>query len=666
MKKRSLKFKLIVGGILAAIVPLTVVGVFSVTKASNALLESGKSEVLQIAQDLAGMTELYLEQEIKFAKSLAVAPLVQDAAAKVNESGLDNALENVKALDNFLATTFKEAGAAYELFVLTDKNGITIADSLNGAMREKKISIADREYFQTAKSGNLNIGSPVKSKVTGNPVSAVAVPLKSSSGEFMGIFATILKLDILSDKITGVKLGQTGYPFLVDKNSIVLAHPNKDFIMALNLKTTAGMESFASKVLSGKSGVDQYTFKGVKKVSGFAPVPAAGWGLGVTQNEDEFMTAVYEIRNMIFIVGAFFLIITVLFVLWFVRGIMAQLGNDPSEIARIADSIAKGDLTIEFDVDDKKITGVYANMKQMTQNLTLMFKDITGGVRTLTSSSTELSTISTQMAQGAEHTSERANSVASAAEEMATGMNSVAAAAEQTTANLQMIVSAAEEMSATINEIAKNTTKGSHTTSEAVDKAGHISRKVQELGKAASEISKVTETIADISEQTNLLALNATIEAARAGEAGKGFAVVAAEIKALAHQTAEATEEISSKIGNVQTTTQESVQAIESIVNIINEINTIVTSVAAAIEEQSATTQEISNNVSQAAAGVQEVNENVNQTSAVAGEVTADIHKVSQAADEMKTGSLQVNESAGELSKLAENLNEMVGRFKLK
>jgi len=666
MKKRSLKFKLIVGGVLAAIVPLTVIGVFSINKASQALLETGEAEVRQVALDLANMTQLYLAQEVNFAKAIAVAPLVMDAAAKVSENGLDNALENVKTLDRFFATTFNEAGSDYETFILADKNGTTIADSLNGALREKKISIADREYFQTAKSGSLNISSPIKSKATGKPVCVIAVPLKSESGEFLGIFATILKLDILSDKITEVKLGQTGYPYLVDKNGTTIAHPKKEFILELNLKTIQGMESITSKILSGKSGIDRYTFKGVKKISGFAPVPITGWGLGVTQNEDELMTLVYEIRNMIFIVGAIFLIVTILCVLWFVRGIMAQLGNDPSEIARIADSIARGDLTVEFDVDDTKITGVYANMKKMTQNLTLMFEDITGGVRTLSSSSTELSAISAQMAQGSEHTSERSNNVASAAEEMATSMNSVAAAAEQTTANLQMIVSAAEEMSATINEISRNTAKGSHTTSEAVEKAGHISRKVQELGMAASEISKVTETIADISEQTNLLALNATIEAARAGEAGKGFAVVAAEIKALAHQTADATKEISSKIENVQASTRESVGAIASIVDIINEINTIVTSVAAAIEEQSATTQEISSNVSQAAAGVQEVNENVNQTSAVAGEVTADIHKVSQAADEMRTGSLQVNESAGELSRLAENLNEMVGRFKLK
>ncbi|MBA3009112.1 MAG: Cache 3/Cache 2 fusion domain-containing protein [Proteobacteria bacterium] len=666
MKNRSLKFKLIVGGILAAIIPLAVVGLFSITKSSNALQSLAKSEAQMAAQNLAAMANLSMEQEVILARGIAIEPLVVTASKKVLAEGIDNATAEIADLDTYFADIYAQIGNGYDVFFVTDTQGQAIADSAGGAYRTKKISVADRDYFISAKTGKVSIGMPVLSKATGNPVVVVAIPLATDSGQFAGIFAAVVKLESLSDKITRVKMGETGYPFLVDKNGLTIAHPNKEHILKLNLSKLDGMEAIIDAMMAQKAGVESYRFKGVDKIAGFAPVALTGWSIGVTQNESEFMAPVVEIRNMVLLVGGIFLVLTLVGVLWFVRGIMAQLGQDPSEIARIADSIAKGDLTVEFNANGKKITGVYGNMKEMTDNLNRMFTDITGGVQTLTSSSTELSAISQQMASGSEQSSQRANNVATAAEEMATSMNSVAAATEQTTASLQMIVAAAEEMSATINEISRNTAKGSQTTAEAVNKAEHISRKVKELGKAASEISKVTETISDISEQTNLLALNATIEAARAGEAGKGFAVVAAEIKALAKQTAEATDEIGARIGDVQASTQESVSAISSIVDIINEINLIVTSVATAIEEQSATTQEISNNVSQAAAGVQEVNENVNQTSTVAGEVTEDVHKVSQAADEMKTGSLQVNSSAVELSKLAENLNEMVSRFKLK
>jgi methyl-accepting chemotaxis protein len=353
----------------------------------------------------------------------------------------------------------------------------------------------------------------------------------------------------------------------------------------------------------------------------------------------------------------------ILIVVFITKSVMGQLGSDPREIAEIAESIANGNLVFKFDEDDSRNRGVYASMKHMSQNLSKMIRDIANGVSVLDSSSGDLSAVSEQMASNVDQTAERSNNVAAASEEMTTSMNSVAAATEQATANIQTIVSAVEEMSATIGEISSNTAKGSETTARAVETAESVSARVDDLGRAAGEISKVTETISDISEQTNLLALNATIEAARAGEAGKGFAVVAGEIKALAQQTAEATSEISTRISGVQTTTQESVEAIGSIVTIINEINEIVTTVATAIEEQSATTQEIANNVGQAAAGVDEVNTNVNQVSAVVGEVNEDINLVNQATAEVRSGGLQVKSSAGKLTDLAGELNEMVSRF---
>ena len=382
------------------------------------------------------------------------------------------------------------------------------------------------------------------------------------------------------------------------------------------------------------------------------------------QRQAENAQRVKNMYNIVIVCTVVAIILGILLSLGITKSIMAQLGSDPARIQEISNEIANGNLAITFE-DEKKSQGVYASMKRMTENLSNMFKDINKGVQTLNSSSADLSSISEQVASNAEQTSERADSVAAASEEMSTNMNSVATATEQTTANIQTIVSAVEEMSATINEIAGNTAKGSETTLKAVETAEQVSTKVDELGKAASEINKVTDTISDISEQTNLLALNATIEAARAGEAGKGFAVVAGEIKDLAHQTAEATNEISSRISGVQTTTQESVEAIRSIVAIISEINEIVTTVATAIEEQSATTQEISNNINQAALGVQEVNENVNQTSAVVGEVNQDVSQVSHSAEEMKAGSDSVKSSAARLADLAAELNDMVGRFRI-
>ncbi|WP_020586246.1 methyl-accepting chemotaxis protein [Desulfobacter curvatus] len=659
----TFKSKLLIGSILSAMLPLVISGYFSINKSSNAITEIFKSQSIQVAKDLAMLAEEVVSQEKYFALSLAKTPVVIQAASKVFDSGMDSAESELNSLENFLADVYADVGIKYESLRVSDKDGNIIADSYDG--KAKIRSLAERQYFIDAKKGNISISEPILSSFSGLPIIIIAIPLKTAGGTFTGAFVSGIKLDELSNHITQAKLGKTGYPFVTDQKGIFIAHPNPDLIFKTNMTQTNGMKEAARYILANEIGVLDYTFEGVDKIAGFALVKSTGWRVCVTQNRDEFLETSKHIRNLIFIVGVIAFILVLAGVLWFVKELMVQLGGEPLEIARIADSISEGDLTIQFTGDAEKLTGVYASMKKMTQNLTNMLKEITGGVYTLTSSSTELSAISEQMASNSEATSEKANSVAAASEEMTVNMNGVAAATEQAAANLQTVVAATEEMSSTISEIAANTSKGSQTTINAVKKAEEVSTKVNQLGEAASQISRVTETIADISEQTNLLALNATIEAARAGEAGKGFAVVAAEIKALAHQTAEATKEIGQRIGEVQMSTGDSVTAINEIVEVINEINTIVTSVAAAIEEQTATTQEISNNVSQAGLGVQEVNDNVNQASAVTREVSQNIHQVSQASAEIKTGSLQVNDSAGALSKLAENLNQLISKFTL-
>jgi methyl-accepting chemotaxis protein len=225
----------------------------------------------------------------------------------------------------------------------------------------------------------------------------------------------------------------------------------------------------------------------------------------------------------------------------------------------------------------------------------------------------------------------------------------VAAASEEASTNVQSVASATEQMASSVNEISRQVQGSARIAGEAVEQAQKTNGRVAELARAASRIGDVVELINTIAGQTNLLALNATIEAARAGEAGRGFAVVASEVKALAEQTAKATGEISQQISGIQAATQESVGAIKEIGDTIARMAEIASTIAAAVEEQGAATQEISRNVQQAAQGTQQV--------------SANIADVQRGASETGSASAQVLGAAKSLSGESERLKREVGKF---
>jgi methyl-accepting chemotaxis protein len=326
----------------------------------------------------------------------------------------------------------------------------------------------------------------------------------------------------------------------------------------------------------------------------------------------------------------------------------------------------EGDLTKRLEIKSEDEVGELSKwFNVFMEKLQGIINLIAENANMLGSSSEKLSALSGKMSEGAGSMSDQSNTVASASEKMSTNMNSVASNMDRASDSINMVANAAEEMTATITEIARNSDKASNISNDAVSQTQNASNKVDELGSAADEIGKVVEAITAISEQVNLLALNATIEAARAGEAGKGFAVVANEIKDLAKQTAEATQEIKGKIGAIQGATNATVTEINQISTIINDVNEIVSSIASAVEEQSVTTKDIAGNVAQAADGIRTMNENIASSSAAADEIANDINGVSQSADEMSKSSGQVAMSAEELEDLAKKLNEMVGKFKV-
>jgi len=236
------------------------------------------------------------------------------------------------------------------------------------------------------------------------------------------------------------------------------------------------------------------------------------------------------------------------------------------------------------------------------------------------------------------------------AEETATQANVVAAAAEQVTRNLQTVAAATEEMTASIGEISKNASAAASVAGRAVERMGAANVAMDHLGKSSAEISEVIKVINSIAQQTKLLALNATIEAARAGTAGKGFAVVANEVKELANETAQATEQISQKIQAIREGTDEAVQAMGEVGGIIAQMHDISTTIASAVEEQTATTKEIARNVAEAAIGESQVTENITS--------------VAHAAKGTSNGAQSTQAAAGVLAGMAAELQKVVAQFK--
>jgi methyl-accepting chemotaxis protein len=229
---------------------------------------------------------------------------------------------------------------------------------------------------------------------------------------------------------------------------------------------------------------------------------------------------------------------------------------------------------------------------------------------------------SMQIANSAQDLTASSQQMSSAADETSAQANTVSAAAEQVSANVQTVATGVEEMSASIKEIARSAAEAAKVANVGVGVAEKTNTTVGQLGESSAEIGKVIKVITSIAGQTNLLALNATIEAARAGEAGKGFAVVANEVKELAKETAKATEDISQKIEAIQRDTRESVAAIDQIGQIVKQINEIQGTIASAVEEQTATTNEIGRNIAEAAKGSNEIARNITSVAQAAQSTT--------------------------------------------
>ncbi|BCJ46436.1 hypothetical protein GCM10010168_60750 [Actinoplanes ianthinogenes] len=306
-------------------------------------------------------------------------------------------------------------------------------------------------------------------------------------------------------------------------------------------------------------------------------------------------------------------------------------------IGLVIDALDKGDLTVRSGITSRDELGTMAQsldrtLDKLRQSMITIAKDSDA----LATASTELAAVSGEIAAAVDNTDRQSSSAATEADEISRNVQSVAAGSE--------------EMGLSIREISRNAADAAQVASVAVSEAAMATETIRKLGESSAEIGNVIKLITSIAEQTNLLALNATIEAARAGDAGKGFAVVASEVKDLAQETARATEDIGARVTAIQQDTSGAVEVINRISEVIAQINDFQTTIASAVEEQTATTGEMSRSIGEVAAG--------------SSRIAANINDVSSASQATVSGVNQTREASEEVSRTAEELRVLVGGFK--
>jgi len=510
------------------------------------------------------------------------------------------------------------------------------------------------------KRGEIIRTNPYEDAVNKTLIVSNARTFTDSSGKVYGVMA----IDVTSNKITeiisDIQIGETGYVMLLHKTGLVLADPAQQSNNN-KLLDDVGLGGLKEAVSTNHAEF-QLTLRDKEYRVNSLHSTTTDWVIvGLIEEAELAETAKSTVLTVIGITTVSMLVVVLLAAL-----ISVKVTKPIKEIVAGLKDIAEGegDLTKRLTIKTKDEIGELASwFNVFLDKLQVLIKDAFSNAQGVDSSSNTLLSVATKLAENTGDTSARANAVALSSEDMRSNFSRVAETMEETTSNASMMAAAVEEMAATIHEIAANSEKARMISENAVSQASQTSNQMEELGQAAHAISAVTETITEISEQTNLLALNATIEAARAGEAGKGFAVVANEIKDLAAQTANATAEIKAKISGVQTTTTSSVDQIKAVAVVINDINEIIVSIASAIEEQSVATREISGSIGKTSEGIEAVNKNISDGTMVIEEINERIGDINQTTSHLSDNSREIEQQSKELKLRSDQLHKMLARF---
>ncbi len=561
MKKRSLGFKLMVGGALCVLLPLLALGIFSNMRLSRDMRATHERNSVNTAQSVAALIQMVLEEEIKLAKDLAVGNTTIAVTTKVATAGIDASSQDIQELNRKLASTMKQIGDHYETIYVCNADGVIFADGLGGVY--KGISVKDRNYFQDAKSGKINLATPIKSKKTGKPVLPICIPIHSDSGQFVGALATVLKPDFLVEKILSFKVGKTGYVFVTDPNGMLIIHPDPKLVMELNIHSLKGMESITEKMLSHQTGVESYVYKGVDKIAGFAPVPLSGWSVACTQPVDEFMASVYALRKAMIGITVLFLGLGLLAIWYFSHSISKPMTIVIEELNEGADQVASA----------------AGEVSSSSQTLAQGASEQAASIEETSASLEEMSSMTKQNANNAaqanalmQETGASVQTVSKSMSELTASMNDILKASDETS----RIIKTIDEIAFQTNLLALNAAVEAARAGEAGAGFAVVADEVRNLALRAAEAAKTTASL-----------IEGTSKKVREG------AEYVQRSNTAFTQVTDSTSKIGDLIGEIAAASGEQAKGIDQVTIAVSEMETVTQQNAASAEESASASEEM-------------------------------------------------------------------------